>query len=346
LAARVQYVFERLSNSHARMIAATEASRAVHAAQDLADHESEVVAGLELLLSSDACPLCRKIATECKRVQLGQSFATIGNNPHYRNVKYPPLHPHCQCTMIEVLKPEYGGPVAPEWGKTLDQPQKGLGDKYTPPAGKPVPKPEPDRPKPRPTKPPPKAPVMPTPPPPAPAPAPVPPPAPGPPPKTPIDEAVDYARARQVKVDRHGAAFITSQVGAVHAARVPAAYEAAGERILINETHDYWRDPAGWMLAANRKQPPWFSTSEPNHIIVHEVGHAKHHANLGDAQYKLVGTGTFSAAEKAFVAQHVSRYAAQEPAEFVAEMYAGLAAGKSYNAEVTRLYLAYGGPLP
>ena len=154
---RVKYVFEGLSTSHARSIAATEASRAVHAAELTADVESDVVAGLELLLSGDACPLCRKIAAECKRVRLGQPFATIGSNPHYKDVRHPPLHPHCQCTMIEVLKPEYGGPVAPEWGHTLDQPQKQLKGGYTPPPGKPEPKPEPDRPKPVPTKPPPAA---------------------------------------------------------------------------------------------------------------------------------------------------------------------------------------------
>ncbi len=162
LTGRVQSIFDGLSTSHARMIAATEASRAVHAAELTADLESEVVAGLELLLSSDACPLCRKIATECRRVRLGESFAVIGDNPHYKDIRHPPLHPHCQCTIIEVLKPEYGGPVAPQWGHALQQPQHGLGAEYVPPAGHEVPKPEPGRPKPRPTKPPPKAPFAPT----------------------------------------------------------------------------------------------------------------------------------------------------------------------------------------
>ena len=90
----------------------------------------------------------------------------IGDNPHYSQIKHPPLHPHCQCTIVEVLKPEYGGPVDPKSGATLQQPQKGLGAEYKPPAGTTVPKPEPDRPKPVPTKPadgPPKAPKPPEP---------------------------------------------------------------------------------------------------------------------------------------------------------------------------------------
>ena len=140
LTKRVNAIFTGLTKSHANMIAATEASRAVHAAQEQAAIESGVVQGFELLLSSDACPLCRMIATECKQVKLGQAFAVIGDNPHYRVIKYPPLHPRCQCTMTSVLAADLGGPEAPEWGETLDQPDP---EKWTP--SRRVPRPEPER---------------------------------------------------------------------------------------------------------------------------------------------------------------------------------------------------------
>jgi hypothetical protein len=149
LTRRVNDIFDLAERWRARRIAATEASRAVHAAQMQAADESGVVQGYELLLSSDACPLCRKIATECKAVKTGQPFAVIGENVHYREVRHPPLHPQCQCAMIEILSPWYGGPVPDgvEWGETLDQPQRTLDEDggYTPPAGKVVPKPEPER---------------------------------------------------------------------------------------------------------------------------------------------------------------------------------------------------------
>jgi hypothetical protein len=148
LTKRVNAIFDLAERWRARRIAATEASRAVHAAQMQAGDESGVVQGYELLLSSDACPLCRKIATECKAVKTGQPFAVIGENVHYREVRHPPLHPQCQCAMIEIISPWYGGPVPDgvEWGETLDQPQKRDEDGgYTPPAGKTVPKPEPER---------------------------------------------------------------------------------------------------------------------------------------------------------------------------------------------------------
>lgn len=117
----------------AEQIAVTEASRAVHLAQIEADRQSGVVAGLELLLSADACELCRRVYNEARRVRLGQAFATIGTNPDYSTIHAPPIHPHCQCSMIEVLKPEYGGPADVQWAPTLDQPQKDLA-KLKPPA--------------------------------------------------------------------------------------------------------------------------------------------------------------------------------------------------------------------
>jgi hypothetical protein len=141
---RVKGVFNRAEEFRARRIAATESARAYHAAQLWADEKSGVVAGLELLLSSDACPLCRKIATECKRVRLGQAFAVIGDHPDYGSIRHPPIHPNCQCSMVEVLTPEHGGPADPKFDETLIQP-KVEGKEYTPPPGKKTPEPEPEK---------------------------------------------------------------------------------------------------------------------------------------------------------------------------------------------------------
>lgn len=143
LTKRIRGVFERATEGRAKRIAATESARAFHAAQEAGAQESGVVAGLELLLSGDACPLCRKVATEAKRVKLGQPFAVIGSHPDYSQIRHPPIHPNCQCTVIEVLTPEYGGPADPGFRPTLVQPT--AGPTYTPPAGHTEPKPEPGR---------------------------------------------------------------------------------------------------------------------------------------------------------------------------------------------------------
>jgi hypothetical protein len=123
LTKRVQRVFENAETWRARRIAATENSRARHEAELEAAVESEVVAGFEWLLSGGACALCYHIAETVKQVPLGQNFAVIGHNEHYKNIRTPPLHPGCRCSQLAILKPEYGGPTDPKWGETAVQPK-------------------------------------------------------------------------------------------------------------------------------------------------------------------------------------------------------------------------------
>jgi hypothetical protein len=124
LTRRVQGVFDLAETFRARRIAQTETSRAVHAAELESAVQSGVVAGFELLLSSDACPLCQRIKAEVGMVRLGQPFAIIGNHPSYSTILHPPIHVSCQCTVIEVVVPAYGGPQNPRWGTPLIQPTR------------------------------------------------------------------------------------------------------------------------------------------------------------------------------------------------------------------------------
>lgn len=127
LTKRVQRIFTDAETWRAHRIAKTEASRAVHAAQEAMAIDSEVVAGFEWLLSSDACPACHEVAEKVGRVRLGEKFAVFGKNETYKDVRFPPLHPSCSCSVVHVLKPEYGGPENPEWGETVNQPSKDYG---------------------------------------------------------------------------------------------------------------------------------------------------------------------------------------------------------------------------
>lgn len=119
LTRRVRRVFDQATEGRARRIAATEASRAVHAAQEMSAAESGVVAGFEWLLSDDACPLCQMVAKQARRVRLGQAFAVVGDNPDYSTVRHPPLHPSCCLPETPVIAPlgvagvktQYDGPV-------------------------------------------------------------------------------------------------------------------------------------------------------------------------------------------------------------------------------------------
>jgi GNAT superfamily N-acetyltransferase len=120
LTKRVNAIFDGAETWRARRIAASEASRAVHAAQEQAAIQSGVVAGWEWLLSSDACPLCQTVARRAPRVKLGQPFAVVGDHPVYSEVRHPPLHPGCQCSMVEVLDTDE--PPA-SFAPTLHQPE-------------------------------------------------------------------------------------------------------------------------------------------------------------------------------------------------------------------------------
>ena len=89
----------------------------------------------------------------------------------------------------------------------------------------------------------------------------------------------------------------------------------------------------------------WFSTLDPDHPIYHESGHAKHFQALGKAAYVALRKTVLSP-EELGVARIVSRYAKVNPLEFVAETYAAIRLGMSYDDPVMSLYRKFGGPPP
>lgn len=124
LTKRIQAIFDGAAKYRARAIAATETSRAVHSAQEAAAIASEVVTGWKWMLSSDACPICVAIAARAPAVRLGHAFAVIGDNPHYSEIKFPPAHVHCNCSLYEVLDSD----PQPAWTETLHQPEPATDD--------------------------------------------------------------------------------------------------------------------------------------------------------------------------------------------------------------------------
>jgi hypothetical protein len=116
---RVNSIFDKAEKRKAREIAQTETSRAVHTAQETAAIASGVVTGWRWVASADACDICLAIAARTPTVKLGQPFAVIGHNPTYSHIKGPPAHPHCNCTVVEILTSD----EQPTWHPTLVQPQ-------------------------------------------------------------------------------------------------------------------------------------------------------------------------------------------------------------------------------
>lgn len=157
-----------------------------------------------------------------------------------------------------------------------------------------------------------------------------------------IDGAKAYAESLGIKVQPKGFAGLVGHVGEAKAKRMPAAFSRQANEILINEEHRYWADPVAYMKESEGHG--YFSTGEADHIIVHEVGHALHF-QTAPKEYEKVRLLKFKdPSDNLALAGRVSDYATSKPVEFVAEVYAGLSAGKTYDDEVLGLYNHLSGP--
>jgi HK97 family phage portal protein len=113
--------------SRSQTIAATEMSRAVHAAQVYSDAASGIIAGYIPEVSDDACELCQQYDEEgnptgsalfgftsmedaLSQVNSGAYAKTDGTNT---TISLPPYHPNCRCAVTEIFTDE----TIPDSGK-------------------------------------------------------------------------------------------------------------------------------------------------------------------------------------------------------------------------------------
>lgn len=113
--------------------------------------------------------------------------------------------------------------------------------------------------------------------------------------------------------------------------------------VQINASHSAWKNPRQEMRKSRRKNE--FSTSSAQHYAQHELGHVKNPtakmSNSWDTQLRKKGqiyADANDVVKAKTLARRVSRYAMQNPAEFTAEVSAGLALGKKYDKNVMALY--------
>jgi hypothetical protein len=123
---------------------------------------------------------------------------------------------------------------------------------------------------------------------------------------------------------------------------VPAAYEANSDTIYINRQAFFWGHPAESDESAAASG--YASTGNPEHAIDHEVGHYMHAHAVGKDAFVGLHHKALPPADKPLVKKAVGQYAASSVNDFVAEVYAGRKAGKTYPPRVNRLYRMYGGP--
>jgi len=97
-------------------------------------------------------------------------------------------------------------------------------------------------------------------------------------------------------------------------------------------------------LAASAVRRGWWSSASSTSMLDHELGHFLHQQVQGISWLRTVGPVRGSLRPR--IINQVSRYAATNTQEFVAEVWTGLLHGKSYTDDLIRYYKELGGALP
>jgi hypothetical protein len=160
-----------------------------------------------------------------------------------------------------------------------------------------------------------------------------------------VTQALAHAQAAGVRLPR---AVVFDRQAFRHDAEATSLNPAHGGRLSVNPENVYWLGRlADLALAARelRSRGMW-ATADPRHPILHELGHLAHwEAKRASWDDGWGDRGGPAAVERALAAQ-VSRRAEHSPAQFVAEVFAGLRLGETYSVEVLALYTLYGGLQP
>jgi hypothetical protein len=158
------------------------------------------------------------------------------------------------------------------------------------------------------------------------------------------------ARANGVEAHTSVAAAVKPGATADEAARInhsaamrsPAHYDPDRKAIFFKPEHSFYGNAKKEMFEAHHRKG-FLSSNSIDHTAHHEIAHALHHRAIGDAKLDKLQAHKMTAEERA-TGRQVSDYAARSPLEFVAEVYAGRAAGKSYSPEVDTMYRRFEGP--
>jgi hypothetical protein len=147
--------------------------------------------------------------------------------------------------------------------------------------------------------------------------------------------------ARTVIVDDQTQAI---QIWGIGTDETPASYYPTSDIILINARSKYWTQKALNDAHLDR----WFATSHPDQIIHHEIGHWRHRHAVGKERFLELNSNEnpIGPAMKPQVLSEVSKYAATNKAEFIAEVHAGLMAEKTYSEKIMAYYKTLGGVIP
>jgi hypothetical protein len=148
-----------------------------------------------------------------------------------------------------------------------------------------------------------------------------------------------------VTVDPAGSGVIIQDCGPLEAGETPLGYDARTRTILINERCRFWENPR--KHTRRMHDEGLYCTPRPDHLELHEVGHARHHFSAGDA-YNGIRQSTWISSEQKWLVARLSLRAATRPVEFVSEAYVAFRTGVPLDPELfaalLSLYRALKGP--
>jgi len=150
-----------------------------------------------------------------------------------------------------------------------------------------------------------------------------------------------------VKINRNGSELIIKDVGLTRAAVSPIAYDSNTRSIEINQRCRFWDDPKKSTHQQYKRR--YLCSNRPNHLEMHEVGHAEHHHQSEAVHNELKERGEIWPREKQMeLANRLSMKAAQSPIEFVSEFYTARRLQIPINpdllAALEELYGVFAGP--
>jgi len=116
-----------------------------------------------------------------------------------------------------------------------------------------------------------------------------------------------------------------------------AYFAQRNDGVTLNIASSFWNNPQAGIRRMARDNT--LVARDAHEIVVHELGHHQH--SLISDVFK---TARVLTAEEVAIASRVSRYAAVDQAEFVAEVFTGLVRGARYDEDVMRLYWEWEGP--
>tara|TARA_Y100000310_G_scaffold315722_2_gene366578 strand:+ start:5862 stop:9002 length:3141 start_codon:yes stop_codon:yes gene_type:complete len=127
-------------------------------------------------------------------------------------------------------------------------------------------------------------------------------------------------------------------------------YSPEDDTIYLNPRSVFFRDKGKFIDKAYNamKGKGWTTGQSKRDVLTHELAHREHVQRVGDKEFRnLSGWDTESTwnAAKGQIREKVSRYAATNPKEFVAEVYTKVINGGEVDPAMMKWYKTFGGPL-